>query len=201
EVHDCDSVPPVKVVMSPGGSVTGVARNADGTPLAGGRVTVTDRSVGFINVGTDAEGRFRFDDLPASHALRIELEHQGRRSLNWVEVKEGETSNQDMTLFGGGNGELRGRVTAGGKPLAGMRLAAIANRGRTEGIDMYFPVTGADGTFRLPSILEGAYLLSVMASTQGRGVQVKANEVTSVDFDVAAVHEQRAPRPPRAPKE
>jgi hypothetical protein len=60
-----------------------------------------------------------------------------------------------------------------------------SNHGRQDGIAMYFPVTGADGTYRVPSIPEGNYLVSVMSTNAGRGVRVRAGEATTVDVDAS----------------
>jgi hypothetical protein len=198
EVGECDKLARVSLTMSAGGSVTGVARSADGAPLPGGRVTVTDRSIGFVNTPSDREGRFRFDTLPPG-PIRIELEHQGQRTMTYVVVKDGETVKQDMTLFGGGNGEIAGRVTAGKKPIAGARLLVASNHGRDQGIAMYFPVTGADGSFHVPSVPEGNYLITVMSTTAGRGVRVTGGEVTTVDLDAGFVTPtgDDTPHPPR----
>ena len=191
EIKDCAHTTPVTVVMSKGGSIRGIARKPDNSPLAGARVTVTERSVGFINVITDAKGAFKFDDLPPT-LVRLELEHEGRRALQFVMVKEGDTVEHDLVLFGSGEGEIRGRVTAGQTPLAGLRVMVASNHGRTEGIDMFFPVTGDDGTFRLPKVPVGKYLTSVMSSPKGKGIEVKTGQVTDLELDVGAVRNDQA---------
>ena len=186
EIKDCASVAPVKLVMSAGGGIAGVAKRADGTPIVGARVTVADRSVGIANTMSDDHGRFHFDALPAG-LTRLELAHEGQSALSFVLVKDGQTATQDMTLFADGEGELRGRVLAGKKPMAGARLLVASNHGRTQGIAMYFPVTAEDGTFRVPTLPKGAYLITVMSTMEGRGVQITPNEVTNVDLDVGFV--------------
>jgi hypothetical protein len=191
EINDCSHATPVTIVMSKGGSIRGFARKPDNSPLAGARVTVTERSVGFINVITDTKGAFKFDDLPPT-LVRLELEHEGRRALQFVMVKEGDTVEHDLVLFGSGEGEIRGRVTAGQTPLAGLRVMVASNHGRTEGIDMFFPVTGDDGTFRLPKVPVGKYLTSVMSSPEGKGIEVKTGQVTDLELDVGAVRNDQA---------
>ncbi len=183
---DCAALAPVKLTLSAGGGIAGVARRADGAPLAGARLSISDRSIGFVNVRSDGDGRFRFDAVPAGD-VRIELEHRGQRTMTYVEVKDGETVTQDMTLFASGDGELRGHVTAGKRPIAGARLLVAANHGRQEGIALYFPVTGEDGSFRIPSLPEGNYLVSVMSTTSSRGLQVHAGATANVDLDAGFV--------------
>lgn len=184
EVAECDKLSPVKLVMSPGGSIEGVTRTSDGKPIPGARVMLTERAVGIVNTTSDAEGRYRFDEVPAG-IFRIQVDHGMQSALKFVQVREGGTSHLDLTLFGAGTGELKGKVTAGDKPLAGARLLVASNRGRAAGIAMYFPVTGKDGTFRVPSIPEGSYLVSVMSTPAGAGVQVKKDEAASVNIDVS----------------
>jgi hypothetical protein len=60
-----------------------------------------------------------------------------------------------------------------------------ANHGRTQGVGMYFPVTGKDGTFRVASLPEGAYLISVMSTPAGTGAQIKKDQTAEVSIDVA----------------
>jgi hypothetical protein len=200
EVGDCGKLAPVKITMSTGGSLVGVARRSDGTPLVGARVSITDRSIGVINTASGSDGRFRFDMVPAG-SVRLELEQDGQRAMRYAEVKSGETVTQDMTLFGTGKGELRGHVTASNKPIAGARLLIASNHGQQQGIAMYFPVTGADGSFRVPSIPEGNYLVSVMSTNAGRGVQVSGGDATTVDLDATPSRPSgdRAAQPAPAP--
>ena len=182
EVEDCAKLAPVKLTMSTGGSLIGVARSADGAPLVGARLSITERSIGFVNTTSGSDGRFRFDMVPPG-SVRLELEQDGKRAMRYVEAKSGQTVTADMALFGTGSGELRGRITAHDKPIAGARLMVASNHGRQQGIAMYFPVTGPDGSYRVPSIPEGSYLVSVMSTNSGRGVQVKSGEATTVDLD------------------
>jgi protocatechuate 3,4-dioxygenase beta subunit len=184
EVADCDKLQPVKLVMSPGGSVEGTTRTADGKPLPGARVTITERAVGIVNTMSDNEGHYRFDELPAG-IFRIQVDYESQSALKFVQIREGATSHLDLPLFAAGTGGLKGKVTAGDKPLAGARLLVAANHGRTAGVGMYFPVTDKDGAFRVPALPEGAYLISVMSTPAGTGVQIKKDETAEVSIDVS----------------
>ena len=197
-IGDCDKLEPVKLTMSDGGSVTGVAREADGTPISGARLQLTDRSVGIVNTVTDGTGRFRFDDLPPGNE-RLTLEHDGKSVMRFVGVREGQTVEQDMTLIPDGDGEIRGRVLAGQRPIAGARLVAASNRGRANGMSIYYAVTGEDGSYSVPSIAKGAYLVSVMSTAVGMGVQVEEGKVATVDLDVSKVRDFGDPGTPRPP--
>jgi protocatechuate 3,4-dioxygenase beta subunit len=199
DTKDCDKLAPVKLVMSTGSVITGTVRGGDGKPIAGALVTISDRSLGFVNTQSDGQGRYRFDAIPAGN-VRIELEHQGQRSLRYLEVKDGETLTQDLTLYASGDGELRGRVTAGTKPLAGMRLLVAANHGPEDGIAIYRPVTGSDGTWRVASLPAGNYLISVESTMAGSSVQVRAGEPTTVNLDAGFMpSSQPSPRSRRHP--
>jgi hypothetical protein len=200
DASDCDKIAPVKLVMSPGGSVDGVARRADGKPIPNARVTITERAVGIVNAQSDAEGRYRFDDLPAG-VFRIQLDHAGQSALKFVQVREGETAHLDLTLFAEGSGSLEGKVSAGEKPLVGARLLVASNHGRAQGVAMYFPVTGADGSFRVPALPPGPYLVSVMSTPAGTGIEVKKDETARALIDVSPAYTVRQPTadapPPR----
>lgn len=184
EVGECDKLAPVKLTMSPGGSVEGTARTSDGKPIAGARVSITERAVGIVNTYTDAEGYYRFDALPAG-VFRIELDHEQQSALKFVMVRDGGDTKLDLTLFAAGTGKLEGKVTAGDKPIAGARLLVASNHGRAQGVAMYFPTTGPDGAFSVPSLPAGAYLVSVMSTPAGAGVEVKKDETATVSIDVS----------------
>lgn len=193
EIRDCDKLAPVTLVMSPGGSLEGTARGPDNKPIQGARVTLTDRSIGIINTVSDEDGRYLFEDLPPG-VLRVSMEHDGKSAMNFAQIREGVTSRVDLTLFPSGTGKIEGRVLAGKKPVAGARLLVAANHGRAKGIAMYFPVTSADGTFTVASIPIGAYLISVMSTSAGTGLQVTKDEVAKTEIDVGAM--PAAPPPP-----
>jgi hypothetical protein len=200
EITDCAKVAPVKLVMSGGGSIAGVARGSDGHPLSGARITLSERSVGFMTAMTDDAGRFRFEQLPAGSA-HLELSHEGRTALQGAEVESGKEVHQDIKLFPGGTGELRGRVTAGGKPLPGMSLTVIAGHGRRGGIDAYYPVTGADGTYRVEKLPAGSYVVNVNSHSASLGSPVKADEVATLNIDLTVQPVvTRKPKKARTPK-
>ncbi|WP_437728366.1 carboxypeptidase regulatory-like domain-containing protein [Sorangium sp. So ce861] len=182
-ISDCGKVEPVTVVMSPGGSIRGVARRDDGSPIPNAKITLLARSVGFVNVMADEEGRYRIDDLPAG-MVRVELRDGSRATMVSVNVKEGKVVKRDISLFGEGTGELRGRVTAGDKPLAGIRLLVTTNRGRKPGFERHMPVTDKDGNFRVPSLAAGNYLITVMTTSMAQGALVEEGAVATVKLDV-----------------
>lgn len=194
QVQSCDKLAPLKITLSVGGGVAGTAKDGTGKPLAGVSVSLAHRSTGFVNTRTDEQGRFRFERLPPA-AFRMELHYQGQRTLDNVVVKEGEVTQKDIVLFARGRGELRGRVTAGGRPLAGVRLLIASGHGK-RGVDTYYPITGPDGSYRLTDLAEGLYLVGAISTMKGQGIKVPAGGVVTVDLDVSP-----RPEPPQAATE
>jgi hypothetical protein len=184
QIIDCAELAALKVVMSPGGSIAGVARGADGAPLSGARILLQARSTGFVDTATDAEGRFRLDDLPAGMA-RLEVRHEGRSMMRPVQIKDGEVNTLDLKLYEEGRGEIRGRVSAGDKPLAGIKLMVTGKHGQKGGISVHYPVTDEDGVYRVPSLPDGGYVITALSTMLGETVYVDAGSVATVNLDVA----------------
>jgi hypothetical protein len=192
QVSECDALAPVTLTMSAGGSIAGVVRRSDGTPLAGAKLTLSHRSIGFVNTLSDAEGRYRFDQIPPV-VVRLEVQEAGRHTATNFQVNEGEMIEKDLTLFGTGSGELRGRITAGGMPLPGAQVLVACNRG-PGGMDLFYARTGEDGTYRLPEMPDGAYMVLLSSTTQFRGVHIRSGSSETVDLD-AATRPQRVAAP------
>lgn len=184
-IESCTSALPVRLVMAKGGGLSGVARRADGTPLPNANLSLTKRSIGFVSATTDSAGRFSFEKLPAGKA-RLELIYQGQRTLDIVSVTSGAVTEHDITLPAQGTGGLKGRVTAGGTPLAGARLLVASNIPDTESVAMYYPVTDKEGSFNIESLAAGAYLVNVLSTAQAASVQVNPDEVATMDINVVA---------------
>lgn len=202
DITDCARIAPVKLVMSGGGSIAGVARGGDGKPLSSARITLSQRASGFLTTTTDERGAFRFEQLPAG-AARLELHHEGRSATQFADVEGGREVNRDITLVPEGTGTLRGRITTGGKPLPGVQLLVIAGHGRERGLDTYSPMTAADGTYVIDHLPKGAYLVTVTSHSAGRGAPVKPGETATVDLDLTAplpaIRKTRAAKVPSGP--
>ncbi|MDI1481049.1 carboxypeptidase-like regulatory domain-containing protein [Polyangium sp. y55x31] len=184
EMPDCKLAKPLELVMSDGGSISGVARKGDGTPLPGARLTLMQRAIGFVNVIADEEGQFRFDSIPPGNT-RLELLHGNQRTSTSVRVEEGAVTERDITMHPTGQGEIRGRITSGGVPLAGVQVLVAANRGRVQGLDIRYPVTDKDGIYKLAGLPEGHYAVNVVTSAKTEGVQVEDGQVAVLDLDIA----------------
>jgi hypothetical protein len=198
KVGDCAKLSPVTLTMSAGGAVAGTVLRADGKPVPGALVTVTDRASGYVNTTTDAEGKFRLDALPPGNT-RLEMEHQGQHVIRSVAVKDGETSQVDIALFAAGNGEIKGHLRAGDKPIAGARLLVASNH--EEGMAMYFLSTGADGSFDVPALPAGQYIVTALGARASSGLQVIEGQTTTLNLDIgiapqAAARERTSRRMP-----
>ncbi len=157
DVGDCAKQAALELKMTLGGGVKGTVKGVDGKPIAGARLVLSHRSVGFVNTTSDAQGHFLFEQIPAA-TVRIEAQHGGQHTVVFSTVKEGALVEQNVSLLPLGTGHIRGRITASGRPLAGAQLLIASNHGLEEGLDIRYPVTGADGTYDLDKIPEGTVL-------------------------------------------
>ncbi|WP_437278906.1 carboxypeptidase-like regulatory domain-containing protein [Sorangium sp. So ce375] len=183
EVSSCDGLQPVKLVMSSGGSISGVARDADGKPVAGARLTLMHRPIGFVNTVSDEEGRFLFEQVPPGE-LRVMMRRGDEAMLVGIAIEEGKSAQQDISFAPRGTGEIRGRVTVGGKPFPGARLMMATPIGDDGAIGMYHPVTAEDGSFRVSGLPAGGYIVNVESTSIGTSARVKSGEVTTADLQV-----------------
>ncbi|AUX49109.1 hypothetical protein SOCE26_106540 [Sorangium cellulosum] len=193
EVADCDRLEPVKLVMSPGGSISGVARSADGEPVAGAKLTLMHRPIGFVNTVSDAEGRYHFDQVPPG-TIRMMMQRGDQVTVTGVDIQEGKETAQDIKLPPEGKGELRGRVTIGNRPFPGARLM-VATQVGDGAVGLYYPTTAEDGSFYLSSIPPGLYIVNVESTVIGNGVTVKPGEVANVDLHVTDLPAGKTPEP------
>ncbi|MDI1449499.1 carboxypeptidase-like regulatory domain-containing protein [Polyangium sp. 6x1] len=191
DMTGCKLAKPLELVMSAGGSITGVARKGDGSPLPGARLTLMQRAIGYVNTVADEDGEFRFDSIPPGNTL-LELVYGHQRTSTAVRVQEGNVTERDITIHPTGKGEIRGRVTAGGTPLAGVKILVATNRGREQGLDIRFPVTDKDGVYKIAGLPEGHYAVNVVTSAKTEGVQVDEGQVAVLDLDIAAPPKESA---------
>lgn len=182
QIDKCQDQKPIELRMSGGGGLTGVVRAADGSPATGVKLTLMNRAIGFVNTVTDAQGRYRLDRLPAG-IMRIEAQRGMQRAVAQLAVEAGKVAERDLMFSAEGKGEVRGLVTASGKPLPGMQLLV----GRSSGggmMNLYFPVTGADGTYRVTGLPDGMYAVLVSSMNQVSSARVESGASMTVDFDV-----------------
>lgn len=199
DVSSCEGMEPVKLVMSDGGSIAGVVRGDDGAPLPNVRLMVMHKSIGFVNTLSDAGGRFRFDQIPPA-VVRLEVQQGGQHLARMVSVKDEAVTEQDITLVGKGQGEIRGRVTAGGRALAGAQVMISSNYGADKGMGTYYAVTGEDGSYRQPSLPAGDYVIIVSSTLKVSSARIEPGRTETVDLDIAdqpAFADSSDPKPSR----
>jgi hypothetical protein len=194
EVTDCANIEPVELVMGTGGILSGVARRGDGTPLPGARLTFQHRGVGFVSTVSDAEGRYRFDRLPTGLG-RLALVGEGQTVEKMVRATDGKEVRLDIALIPEGTGRVQGHITAGGKPLAGLRLVLVG--GRQRGLIFHYVTTGPDGTYSLENLAPGTYDLEVDSTLAAAVVRIRSGQAAKRDIDVTA---QLASRPVSEPE-
>jgi hypothetical protein len=159
--------PPLREVtirVRAGGAVNGQVRGLDGGPVVGARVIMLRAPRYRGETRTDAEGRFRFLQVPAASdedresrrvlALVCDAEGFGRQQLTAAAPPEGGAIDVSFPLAA--LRPLEGRIRyPDGSPAAGLKVGYAAESGRPEwgwshvAWDMSrFTVTGRDGSFR-----------------------------------------------------
>jgi len=84
-----------------GGSIEGVVKDADGKPVQGMRLGITNGTATFPEIApvTNEDGVYRFPAIPpGAFAVAVHDEQGNRIALQSVEVRSGETSKLDFIL-------------------------------------------------------------------------------------------------------
>jgi thermitase len=158
------------------GTISGTVTDwSTGLPIAGAAVTT-----GTSTASTDSAGAYTLAGLaPGSHALLASA--AGYVDLGkTVTVSSGQTTTADFALVDQAiTGTIGGTVTDGltGLPLPGM----------TVGNGVASAMTGADGTYTLPWVIEGSYTLTASGYPYLNATQaadVVAGQTTIADFVV-----------------
>ena len=196
---DAEAPARARLTVLEGARVTGTARGRDGRPITNAFVAVRVPSLprgGGLDSPLDAEGRFTIDHVTPGLVKVILLEGSvGRYSgvmEKEVEVRDGETATVDLTVL---DVLISGRVTRGGKPVAGHVVRLIGGGG---GGGMYTAArlgvpdaprvkrlegeTGADGSYQLIAPMSGKYQVSVRAMNEAqRGGHTRIDDVVVAD--------------------
>lgn len=173
------------ITLTPPASVSGLVQDASGKPVDGAAVWVNggvfsksgaDEETGMnillptlsgqlLTTRTTADGKFRIDGLPEGATLELGATKPGlamdQAALAFgpggLSHSAGE-SNLVLTLNPAGT--IAGRVVqeGSGAPLAGVTVSLV-NREGLSGYTSTNPVTGVDGTFRLPDLAAGEHTL------------------------------------------
>ena len=186
-VEGCEGLAQVEVRMTAGNTLSGVVKTTEGKPIAGAKLTLSHRSTGFVDTVSAAEGRYQFEKLPPG-GMRIEVQAGDQRTVALVMISDAQNTEQDITFPASGKGEIRGHVTAGGKPLPGLQLLLAANTGSGT-MAMRRPVTGPDGGYRVTGLNDGLYVVIVAATSQIAQAKVEEGNTATADFDIAVTPE------------
>lgn len=151
---------PMRVRLSAGGTITGTARNRDGSPAAGNHMAIM---IGFapndLRVETAEDGTYRFQRLPPG-PVRVVRFDPGRESPEFKQatVRDGEVTIVDF----GGTAPivLTGRVRVGETPAPNAQLAFHAAGAMAQ--DLVSTRSDAEGRFEAGFDRAGAYSAVLM---------------------------------------
>ncbi|MGH9361402.1 MAG: MSCRAMM family protein, partial [Thermoanaerobaculia bacterium] len=165
---------PLEIRLALGAVLEGTVQEASGEPVAGARVGVRFGDLVLPGRLTAADGRYSIDDLPAGEAS-VEVSAFGRVSRRGtVQLREGERSVLD---FSGSRGSIAGRVTSGGKPLAG---AEVSLAGKQRDLGGARAVADAEGVFRFENLAPGRYQIEAERAGVRRAFLAGARQVVEV---------------------
>jgi hypothetical protein len=154
-----------------------VAATADGKPLKGALVKLYGPTL--ASATTDANGRASFGPLAAGGDYRLVIEAAGRATYTAgpFEVKKKESTTQSGDLKA--EAIVKGRVTAGGQPVAG----AVVSDGTNS------VLSGADGAYELHGVAPGAVTITASKPRFAVGSQAAnaaAGQPGTADLALAA---------------
>lgn len=141
------------VVLGGAGSLAGTVTTADGTPVTGASVTLTDvRGEVVSATRSGRDGGYVISDLVAGEYTLAASATAFRPAALPLSVQAARETRQDIELAGGA--VLRGTVRArGGRPVEDARVTLLDAAGNV--VDTL--TTEADGTFRFVDLSSGEY--------------------------------------------
>ncbi len=141
------------VVLGGAGRLAGRVVTADGTPVAGASVTLTDvRGEVVAHARSEHDGAYVLDDLVAGEYTLAASATAFRPAALPLTVQAARETRQDIELAGGA--VLRGTVRArGGRPVEDARVTLLDAAGNV--VDSL--TTEADGSFRFVDLSSGEY--------------------------------------------
>ncbi|MEU0470281.1 carboxypeptidase-like regulatory domain-containing protein [Amycolatopsis sp. NPDC006131] len=165
---------PLDVTLEPATSVRGVVRDRhSGRPIATAAVTAVGAGGEVIaSTVSDPDGGYRITGVDAGEITLVAAAPGADPVATVVPLGGGREHEVDLELDT--HSTLTGRVTAGGRPVAGLALELRDASGRA----VAAAVTGADGTYRFERVSAGQYTLT---SAAGRPVvtTIPADAVTA----------------------
>jgi EmrB/QacA subfamily drug resistance transporter len=143
----------VDVVLGGTGRLAGAIRSAEGAPVPGASVTLTDGHGEVVaSAHADSDGAYAFRDLVSGVYTLTVSARAYRPAAMAVEVAPNVETRQDVSLAG--SGTLRGTVrTTAGRPVADARVTLLDAAGAVVAASL----TGEDGAFRFTDLEPGEY--------------------------------------------
>jgi len=183
-------VPEVEILLENGLSVSGKVVGADGRPVQDASVYyggIPQPIIGNVKnavvAKTGPDGAFQIDGLAeGNHYLEVlhKLHGKGRAEF----AIDGEAP-PDLEIVLGGFGNVVGRVTRNGEPIAGMLVSAAGSMNER---------TGADGRFRIELVETGRISVQLNGLNQlmlpnapevmSKRIVVEAGKDAEADFDI-----------------
>ncbi|WP_084730072.1 MFS transporter, partial [Streptacidiphilus neutrinimicus] len=141
------------VVLGGTGRLAGATRSAEGAPVAGASVTLTDGHGEVVaSAHADSDGAYAFRDLVSGVYTLTVSARAYRPAAMAVDVAPNIETRQDVALAG--SGTLRGTVrTTAGRPVADARVTLLDAAGAV----VAAALTGEDGAFRFTDLEPGEY--------------------------------------------
>lgn len=187
-----DGLPPaMQVVTVSSGQMAEITVTLErGGTLVGRVLGLTAEQLARVSVSVRGNGaRVREDGSFTITGVRVGVGQvsawllpEGTERDATFEIVDPETPVSVELDFGGG-AALAGTVTRGGRGAAGLRVAAVAGRGRATST-----VTGQDGSYRLEGIEEGDVVVTVNSDTGATLAtrRLAASGTTRADFEIPA---------------
>jgi uncharacterized GH25 family protein len=158
------------IKLSRGGTITGLVRDAQKTPLPNTSVLLTKIPMGGgpQTVSTGVDGRYTFEKIAPGSYMVIRAPTAGGPlmlfgGMKQVEVREGETTVHDLDDASKIN--LTGRVLKGGQPVPNAMVLFSSGDGPGPNSDLRQSRTDADGRYQIGLDNPGTY--AVMVSSMG----------------------------------
>ena len=166
----------------PTGTLNGTVTSTSGTPLAGATITVAAST---RTAGTDASGVYQMT-LPVG-SYSVTATAYGYQSHTAVEVgiTQGATTVQNFQLVALPSHALSGQVRdEQGAPVPNTKVTVL-------GTPLAPAVTGPDGRYTFPAVIDGGYDVKVdsNACLTGQTLHTIINADTTLDFAVTARHD------------
>ncbi|MFP4148429.1 MAG: carboxypeptidase regulatory-like domain-containing protein, partial [Nitriliruptoraceae bacterium] len=165
------------------GGLSGTVRDADGEPVGGADILVTDGSLTYTATSATegAVGRWSIEGVAAPSLYEVVVSARGYASASLRAPLEGgqQASGIDAVLVGG-LGTIRGQVSNRGDGVGGITVTLVGEDNDVERTTTTLTDEGLEGRFDLPELPFGTYQLTF----SGEGWLTQTTEVVVDQGDV-----------------